>query len=185
MLRLPLRIPQIRMAPEAFVAPWPVELISSIPAKQYDSGPGRAFRRVAHVFIPDCKAGDILDCRGSFEVTNDLGYLVELAACLVLTPDAMGTAGLELMGSLSNSNEPSRGKFITRFPGFNVTPNGGMHHAYFPLSAHYVVPEGVTGDQYLAIVAYCGGRYYTEAESIAVEPYCGSISTLRWRNQNV
>ncbi len=177
----------LMVSSRAFVAPRPIELLQWLPAVQYNSGPERQFRRIAHVLVPDLQPGDILHCAGSFEITNGLGYVVELAASLVLTPDADGTAGVELLASLSNGQEPSRGRFITAFPGFNVTPNvspnfpnGGMHHAMFPLSKTYVVPEGINGDQYVAIIAYCGGlQYWPTSAAVKVEPYCGDLSVLR------
>ena len=167
--------------PEFFNAPWPIELVTSIPAVNYHTGPDRHFRRIAHVLVPNCAPSQLLDCAGSFEITNDLSGLVELAACMLITPTSAGTAGLEYMTSLSGSAEPANGKFITRFPGFNVTPNGGMHHAYFPLQGRYVVPEGMSGDLYVTIMAYCGGlKYWPTSETVAVEPYCGTLSVIRF-----
>ena len=174
--------------PELFVSPWPAELVPDMHAKQYLSGPERAFTRIAHVKVPNCQPGDILSCKAYFQASNALGYNVELAACLVLTPYVNGVAGMHQLSSLSNADEPPDGKFITRFPGFNVTPNsctkfphGGMHHAYYPLVADYLVPEGVSGDQWVAIVAYAGGILTSTNERMKVDGYCSSVSVLRFR----
>lgn len=176
---------------QAYIAQPPIELIQWLPAVQYVSGPDRHFRRIAHVKVPDVRPGDLLLCNGSFEITNGLQYLVELAAALVLTPCAQGTAGVELMPSLSSGQEPPDGRFVTGFSGFNVTPNqcqqfpyGGMHHAIFPMGTSYVVPAGVSGDQYLAVIAYCGGlQAWPTTAAVKVEPLCGRLSVLRAARQ--
>lgn len=139
--------------------------------------------------VPDVKAGDILQCKSNFEASNALGFIVELAAALVLTPNVTGTAGVELLTSVSGSQQPSGGKWITRCPGYNLTPNncakfpnGGMHHGMFPLNKDYVVPAGVSGNQYVAIVAYCGGlSYWPTSDAIAIEQWCSDISVTRIR----
>lgn len=161
------------------------ELISSIPAKNYNTGPERAFRRVMHLLVPDCRPGDILDVAADFQISNALGYIVEFCATLVLTPDAEGTAGLESMVSLSDGTEPARGRFITPMPGYNVTPNastnfpyGGMHHARFPMAAKFEVPSDVTGDQYVAIISYVAGQRYDTLHSVSVDAPSGFISVL-------
>jgi hypothetical protein len=174
-----------------YQASTPIELVSTIPAVNYNIGSDRHFRRVAHVLIPNLKPGDILTISSNFEITNDLGTIAEFAAALVLTPTSTGTAGLENMGSLSNSNEPSSGKFITRFPGYNLTPNqgtnfphGGMHHGMMPLNAVYKVPEGVSGNQYVAIMSYvAGSQYWPTSEYVTVEPYAGWLQVKVERNQ--
>jgi len=157
-----------------YEAPYPVELVSTIPAVQYSVGTDRHFRRVAHVLIPDLQPGDLLTIASHFEITNDLNTLVEFSAGLVLTPTDSGTAGLENMNSLSNGTEPAYGKFITRFPGYNLTQNGKMHHGMMPLNAIYKVPEGVSGSQYVAIMSYVAGlQYWPTSQAVVVEPYCG------------
>ena len=172
-----------------FVAPWPCELVSSLPAVQYSAGTDRHWRRIAHVLVEDVAAGDILQCKSCFEVTNDLPFIVELAACLILTPCSTGTAGLEFLASVSGAQEPSNGRFITRCPGYNLTPNscpkfpnGAMHHGMFPLSKDYVVPAGVSGNQYVAVMAYCGGlNYAPTSDLITVEPWCSDLSVTKVR----
>jgi hypothetical protein len=181
--------PVVKNQVDHYEAPLPAELVSYIPAVNYYSGPQRHFRRVAHVLVPDVRPGDILTVASNFGVTNDLDTLVELAAGLVLTPDATGTAGFENMVSLSSSEQPSSGKMMTRFVGFNVTPNpsplfphGGMHHATLPLNAIYRVPEGVSGNMYVAIVSYVAGiQYWPTSEYVTVEPWCAWLQVKRER----
>jgi hypothetical protein len=179
MIRAALKTREMVM-PQAYVAPWPCELVTNIPAVQYNSGTERHWRRVIHCLVPDVQPNDILQCKACFEVTNNLGFVVELAAAMLLTPQAAGTAGIENLTSVSSPQEPSDGKFITRCPGFNVTPQ--MHHAMFPLAKDYIVPEGASGDQYVAIMAYCGGlQYWPTSHSIVVEQWCADISVTRIR----
>lgn len=184
-IRLPIKIPA--SGPEAFIAPWPIELVSALPAPNYDSTHPRVFTRIAHVLVPNCKPGQLLDCAGTFQASNRLGEIVELSACLMLTPDATGVGGLADPFAVSGPDQPPNGRFISRFPGFNVTPNastkfpnGGMHHAPFHLHARYVVPEGVQGDQYVAIVAYAAGLSFDSSRSLSVDPMCGDLSVLRF-----
>jgi hypothetical protein len=168
----------------------PIEIITSIPAVNYSLGQDRHFRRVAHVMIPDVKPGDILSIASSFEITNDLPTLVEFVAGLVLTPDATGAAGVELLSSLSGQTQSASGKFITQFSGYNLTPNqnanfpnGAMHHGIFPLNAVYRVPEGVSGDQYVAIISYVAGlQHWPTSQTVKVEPYAGWLQVKRERN---
>lgn len=179
-LRLPIRVPK----PEAFIAPWPVELIATIPALNYNFSTGhyRAFRRLAHVLVPDCQPGDLLDCSATLQVSNNLGELVEFSAALVLTPDSTGVAGIADPFSLSSTAEPPGGQFITRFPGFNVTSNpGGMHHAPFTRAGRYIVPDGISGDQYVAYIAYAGGQTYDPTRTLTVDQWCGDLSVIRHR----
>lgn len=177
--------------PDLYVAPWPVELVSTMPAAHYEVGQDRQFVRIAHLLVPDLLPGDKLLCSGSFGMTNDLPFLVELAAGLLLTPSATGTCGLELLPSVSDIGvEPSGGRFITRFVGFNVTPNevepqfphGGMHHALWHLTKGYVVPQGVNGDHYVAIIAYCAGEeLWPTSDIVTIEPMCSDLSVMRFR----
>jgi hypothetical protein len=165
-----------------YEAPRPIELISTIPAVNYLVGQDRHFRRVAHVLIPDVQPGDILTIASNFEITNDLNSLVEFVAGLVLTPDSSGTAGLELMSSLSAATMSPSGKFVTQFPGYNLTQNGKMHHGMFPMNAIYKVPEGVSGDQYVAVICYVAGlQYWPTSQAVTVEPYAGWLQVKRER----
>lgn len=181
------------------VAPWPIELVTSIPAVQYAAPASpldRQWRRVAHLLIPDCRPGDLLECLCSVQVSNNLpfistplpnGYtgphIVEVAGGLVLTPSSTGTAGLEAMSNVSTSQEPSGGRFITRMSGANVTPNPGMHHHEITRAARYIVPPGSSGPQYVALMLYCGGlRYAPTTDALAVDQYCGSFSVEQTRS---
>lgn len=169
-----------------YAAPTPIELISTIPAPNYTTNSQRAFRRVAHLLIPDVQPGDVLDVDSCFEITNDItdnaNDLVEFSAGLILTPASSGTAGLETMTSLSTSSEPSNGKFMTRFPGYNLTENEKMHHGMMPLSTKYLVPAGVSGDQYVAIMCYVAGTDSAPtSDFVTVEPYAGWLRVERRR----
>lgn len=172
---------------EAFIAPWPIELTDRIYAPNYDATHPRIFTRIAHVLIPNCNPGQLLDCSGTFQISNRLGDIVEFCACLMLTPSSTGVGGLQDPFNVSGSLNPANGRFISRFPGFNVTPNansnfpnGGMHHAPFTRHARYVIPEGITGDQYVAIVAYAASTVIDSNRFVYVDQNCGDLSVLRF-----
>ena len=182
MIRAALKAPAPQTKPELFKAQWPVELVSSMPAPNYDSTHPRLFTRLAHVFVPSCQAGDILDCDGTVQISNRLGMLVEYSAALVATPDAAGTAGIADPFNLSNGTEPPNGRFVTRFPGFNVTSNpGGMHHAPFNRSGRFVVPSELAGDLYIAFIAYAACTKFDSSKTVSVDAWCGDMSVLRFR----
>lgn len=173
---------------EAFIQPWPVELVAAMSAPTYDATHPRYFTRLAHVLVPDCRPGDLLDCSATIQITNDLpGQLVEYSAALVLTPDEYGVAGIaDATGALFNLSapavQPPSGRFVTRFPGINVSPNpGGMHHCPQTRHARYIVPEDVSGDQWLAFIAYAAGQTFSPANAVKVDAACGDISVIRYR----
>lgn len=180
-VRLPITA---NVRPEVFIATWPIELISSMPAVTYKFSEGkfREFRRLAHVLVPDCSPGQIIDCIGTLQISNNLGELVEFSAALVLTPEIAGVAGIADPFNLSSNAEPPNGKFITRFPGFNVTTNpGGMHHAPFTRQGRYVIPEGIHGNQYVAYIAYAAGETVDKTRTVSVDSWCGDLSVIRYR----
>lgn len=182
MIRAALKYQEQGSKPDVYIAPWPIELVTSMPAPNYDSTHPRLFTRIAHVLVPDCQPGDILDCSGTFQISNRLGELVEFSCALVLTPDATGVAGIADPFNLSNGMQPPNGKFITRFPGFNVTSNpGGMHHAPAHLRGRYVIPEGMSGDQYVVIVSYAAGLQFDSSRTVFVDQWCGDLSVIRFR----
>lgn len=185
-LKLPIKVPI--SSPDCYIAPWPIELVSSMPAPNYDSTHQRLFTRVAHVLVRDCKKGDILDCSGTFQISNRLGELVEFSACMIITPEENGVGGIQDPFNLSSNAEPPNGKFVSRFPGYNVTPNasvnfpnGGMHHAPFNIHTRYIVPEGISGDQYIAIIAYAAGLTFDSSKTVSVDKWCGDLSVLRYK----
>lgn len=176
---------------EAFIAPHPVELVSTMPAPNYDvwNGYPRAFTRIAHVLVQDCQPGDLLDVKATFQISNRLADIVEVSCSLVLTPNSFGVAGIVDPFPVSQGIHPPNGLFMKRFPGFNVTPNqtakfpyGGMHHAPSHLMCDFVVPEGVNGDQYVAIIAYAAGVSYDPANIVYVDQNCGDLSVKRFRS---
>jgi hypothetical protein len=173
---------------DTYVAPWPIEKVSAVdPIWNYVNYVDRAglWRRFSHVYVPDIQAGDILHTTLSLESTNDEGYAVEWACGLVLTPNETGLAGVENMPSVSGTDTPSGGELMSRIPGYNVTPalapNGtvwhGMHHGMFSLSTSYIVPEGISGNRYVAAIGYASGSSYTQTgDKLKIEPYCGDMS---------
>lgn len=174
---------KVKTQPELFKASWPIELVEWLLAPHYDFelGKYRNFGRLAHVLIPDCRPGDILDCSGTVQISNNTGLLVEYSAALVLTPDASGVAGIADPVSVSDGAEPPNGRWITRFPGFNVTTNpGGMHHAPFTRHSRYQIPEDVSGDQYVAFIAYASAQPVYD-RSVKVDQNCGDLTVLRFR----
>ncbi len=187
-----LNIPEDPVSPisryDTYVAPWPIEKVSAVdPILNYTNYIDRAslWRRFSHVLVPDVQAGDILHTTLSLEATNDENYAVEWVCGLVLTPNETGLAGMDSVPSLSGTDTPSGGKLMSRFPGYNVTPQvapggsvwHGMHHGMFSLSTSFIVPEGVSGNQYVAAIGYASGSSYTVAnDKLIIEPYCGDMS---------
>lgn len=176
---------------QVYEAAWPIELVSEMTEVEYSDYTERIWYRIAHVFVPDCRPGDILDCKFMFEVTNDEDHALELSGGLIITPNATGTAGVEDLPSVSTLDQPAEGKFVTRFGGYNVTPafvSGGgvwhgMHHGEFHRSKDYIVPEGISGDQYVIAACYCGGSTLTDpGGKLIVEPFCGDFTVKRTRN---
>jgi hypothetical protein len=170
-----------------FEATWPIELISTIPAPQYEVPADKRWRRVAHKLI-DVQPNDILIVTSSFQISNALNSIVEFVAGLVITPDATGTCGVELLSSVSAASESASSKFLTRFTGKNVTPNqctnfpfGGEHHSPFPLSTQYKVPEGVSGNQYIAIISYVAGLQPESAGEFVTVDSAGHLQITRIR----
>lgn len=183
---------------DVFSAPRPIELITEVfPLWDYTNYIDRAglWRRFAHVKLTDVQPGDIIHVDSLLEATNPHGYAIEWVVGIVLTPLASGTAGCENMPSVSSNFEPTHGKSITRFPGFNVTPmtditdtDGnnvfpGEHHSVMSLSATYVVPAGISGDQYVALIGYAAGSSYTtaNADKLVIEPGCGHLNGVHIR----
>jgi hypothetical protein len=175
---------------DVYIAPWPVELVSTMPAPTYQATAARPryFTRIAQVMVPDCQPGDLLEVLATFQVSNRLPDIAEFSSSLVLTPDATGVAGIADPTIVSGPAQPPRGKYMKRFPGFNVTPNatanfpnGGMHHAPAHLNCRYIVPDDVSGDQYVIIVAYAASTGYESWRSVFVDGMCGDLSVARTR----
>ena len=146
------------VSPELFISQRPIELVSSIPAVNYGSGPNPPGNRIAHVYLPGCKSGDVLDIDAAFEVTNDLNTNVELVWWLVLSSSFTGVSGEQ----------------ITFPKGYNVTAN--MHHGMAIDSNKFSVP--LNGDYWIVVSAYAGGP----GGNITVEQNAGHMSVTRYRN---
>lgn len=175
---------------DTYVAAWPIELETELPEVNYVSYTQRIWKRVAHVLVPDCQPGDVLQCKFTFEVTNEQNHALELSGGLVLTPASTGTAGVEDMPSVSSTYQPTNGLMVSRMGGYNVTPQiapggsvwHGMHHGEIYRNVDFIVPEGVSGDRYVAAMFYCGGSSYTvSGGKLVIEPYCGDMSVTRIR----
>lgn len=165
---------------ETFITPWPCELVSSMPEHTYSAGTERTWRRLVHLLLPDCKAGDRIEVDARVLVTNDTGTNVEISGGLVLTPQSSGTAGMENLVSVSNGQQPAFGRMISTMDGENCTP--GMHHMIMQRSADFIIPDGFEGDQYVILVAYAaGGGTIANPRSIQIEPYCAMMSVERSR----
>lgn len=186
-LNMFVRVPQAPQI-ETFTAPWPIEMVSAIPAPNYDATHPRAFTRIGHQLVPDCRPGDVLAVLATFQVSNRMTDIAEVAAGLILTPDQSGVAGLVDPFTLSSTAEPPRGRFMKRSPGENVTPNqtakfpyGGRHHAPAHLMCCYTIPPEISGDQYVAIVAYAAGVDFSSSRQVFVDAMCGDLSIIRIR----
>lgn len=178
-------------------APWPSELVSQMPVVHYPSHGPRVWNRIAHVAVPGVRPGDSLDVMASILVTNDLGYGVEFAGCLVLTRDPTGTCGVESVvfsQSGGMGQQSDRLRFITRVPGFNVSPQKlnypsdaypstefefpGAHHETITLGKFWTTPQDLTpGDYWVAALFYAGGSTRTASgDKLIVEPFGTDLS---------
>lgn len=180
-------IPIVYLRDDTYCADFPAELISSLEATNYNLTNPRQFTRVLHVQIPYCLAGDVIDVDSIFGITT--GYsLTEISAGLILTPDSTGTGGIQDVSgdqfNIGGGENPSNGVWITKFPGKNVSSS--THHEFFPLSGKIIVPEGMSGTLYAAVIAYAGGTnfsYHPSGSYITIEPHAGHIQANIKRKQ--
>lgn len=171
-----------------FIAERPIEKVSSMSVVNYQSHADRVWYRISDVLIEGCSPGDTLICNFSFEVTNDLSYGVEISGGLIFTKDEFGVGGVDELTSVSNPMlKPSRSEMITTFGGYNVTPQvaggsvwHGMHHGMVFRNAAFVVPEGYSGDCYVAAAFYAGGSSFTSnGDQLTVESMCGDLTVVK------
>lgn len=163
---------------EAFVTPFPVELISTLAAPTYDATHPRNFKRFMHVMIPNCKAGDIIDVEAMVEVTSEWS-LTEFCAGLVLTPDATGTAGIQDLPNdlfaIGLGENPPNGVWVSKISGGNLTLS--MHHYPLTPGGIIVVPEGYSGTLYVAMIGYADAGAFT-GRNVTIEPHSGNIGAV-------
>lgn len=179
--------PIIYVRDDTYCADWPVEIVGSIEAAHYDINNPRKFTRVTHVKIPHCLPNDVIDVDSLIEITSEFP-LVEFSAGLILTPDATGTGGIvDYVGSqfkIGQGHNPANGVWITKFPGKNVSLQ--THHDFIPLSGKVIVPEGMSGTLYAAVIAYVWGPNYSPSgQYVTVEPHAGHIQANIRRKQSL
>lgn len=138
--------------------PW--ELVASIPVLTYAQGTPPSPVRIAHVLIPDCTAGQVLQCTSVLAVTNDTPRSIEVATGSILSPSPTGTGGYPL----------------SRVRGFNL--DFARHHDSRHDMATIEVPHG--GDWYYAVIGYAGGDASTQSgDVLKIDPY-GEATVTRW-----
>ncbi|MCH4572270.1 hypothetical protein [Achromobacter xylosoxidans] len=163
---------------ELFQSPTPCEKAAALPISNYGTGapnPWPILVRLADVYLPDCRAGDILDVSAAFQGTNKyVGHNIEFTGRLIFTPHA---------DSLAGSNIETTGVgFGGLGLGFNVSNN--MHHGILNLNGRYRVSYDVDG--YVAVIAYAGGDASLPSPSIPnpifpIDPG-GHLSVIRHRS---
>lgn len=162
------------MIAEHFEATKPIEIWGGLPIIDYPRMGSPIRQRVAHLFLPDCKTGDIVQFHYSMEVTNDQYYAVEFTGKIILTA--------EEYPSINGC------KLVSDERGYNVSPqvdqNGnvfhGMHHATDDRSGSFVIDSD--GDYWIAAVYYAGGSSFTQtSESLRIEPNYGDFTAVRFR----
>jgi hypothetical protein len=137
---------------EAFCAPLPCEKVTTLKVMNYGTGssnPLPDLTRVADVFIPGCKAGDLLEVESAFQATNNKApHNVEFTGKLIFTTDPNGVFGF----NISHKGKALGGLGL----GFNISP--AMHHGVMHLTGTFCVPFDCDG--YVAAILYAGGDSY-------------------------
>ena len=171
---------------DQYAHPAPAELVSTVQAPTYNISNPRNFVRVLEVMVPDCQPGDIIQADSAFGVTSEHS-LAEVSSGMILTPEASGTDGIvDLVGNqtqLSAGEGPTNGVWITRFPGRNVPLN--VHHDFHPHSGSITVPEGMSGDLYVAVIMYAdaGGYFAPSPRYVSIDTYTSHISATITRKR--
>ena len=155
---------------------YPCELISQMQIIDYPRmGPAPIWYRHSHVAV-DCQPGDILVVLTQNQASNPYNYYVEQGGGIILTPDATG---------ISNWNTPSfdpvYSPVLAEDFGYNLAHNH-MHHGPFNQHGGIIVPEGISGTMYVAVLRYTAGDAATTAgQYMVVDSKTGLISVLRIR----
>lgn len=134
------------------------ERVESIPLTR-----GSPYQRVVvmSIAVDDVEVGDVLECNALFQVTNNLGYNVMVAAGIILAGDQTETVGLE----------------ITEFSGRNVTPD--MHHDTHSRSGIFVVTSLIY-PVYINLVAYAASVKAVPGAAVRVDQDYGRLTVLRF-----
>jgi hypothetical protein len=135
-----------------FCAALPCEKVTHLKVMNYGTGVTPflpALTRVADVFLPKCKAGDVLNVEAAFQATNDKApHNVEFTGKLIFTTDPTSVYGF---------NISHKGKALGGLgQGFNISP--AMHHGVRNLTGTFCVPFDCDG--YVAAILYAGGDSY-------------------------
>lgn len=175
-------VPAAGQIQETFIAASPAELLTSVSAPTYGLYAPRNIVRVMHVKIEDVQPGDVITAQGIFEVTSEHS-LTEVSSGMILTSDSTGTAGVtDVSGDqfcFGCGENPTSGVWITRFPGRNLPLN--VHHDFYTHAGSVVVPSGMSGDVYAAIIMYADAGA-SSSRYVTIEQYAGSMSATITRN---
>lgn len=153
---------------DLFSASLPCEKVTQLRVVNYGSGtpnPLPVLTRVADVYVPGCKAGDILTVESAFQATNTGSRNIELTGRLIFTPSQTSVSG----SIISHAGKGMGGLGL----GFNITP--AMHHGVINITGSYRVPFDCDG--YVAAVLYGGD----EVESWLTLDTGGHLNVIRNR----
>ena len=113
--------------------------------------------------LNNVKAGDIIQVFARAEITNDLGYNVELQCSLKWTTSAGNTTGTN----------------VTPESGYNLTPD--MHHGIVQMGAVFDVPAD-SSSMNMSFICYAGGGSSTgPTDKVRVEPNYGYMHILHYK----
>jgi len=149
------------MSVELFQTGDPCELVSTMPCTDYAGHPPE--QRLAHVFVPGCKRGDILDIESMLQATNDLAYNIEFTSRLLLTGQANGLSGQRITRSRYGLGQ-------------NITPD--VHHGVRNMTGRVMVEAD--GDYYVAVIGYTGASAAQPGDTVLLDRG-GHISVMRHR----
>lgn len=151
---------------DLFQAPNPIEKVSFLRVLNYPTRtrPLPDQVRFADVFVPGCRADDVIFCSFTGQVSTKLRYNVELSSKLVWTMSPAGIDGQSFTGRGGQST--------------NITRD--IHHGIIRQAAALRLHRD--GDGYVAAIVYAGGGSYTRSgDQIEVNIGYGSLDVMRFR----
>jgi hypothetical protein len=152
-----------------FSAPVPIERVVVLPVQNYGPSPLPAFpvrHRFAQVYLPGCLEGDLIEAEFDAQVSNVLGYQVEVAWSLRLTKERAGFEGPDFKTLEGTSNAT------------NVT--WAQHHCAIEENGSIIIPSA--GNWFVIAMLYAGGGSQSQAgDQILADQGYGSFSAKRIR----
>lgn len=108
------------------------------------------------VALPDLKAGDLIDVRATFEITNPYSFNVMVGRQLILGDGHLSVTGSEISEAATR----------------NITP--GMHHDHIQDFGTYLVPSDMTG-KHITVVAWSGSSAANSTHNVILEQDYGRL----------